>query len=64
MVFDKKRIFSGLFLLLILFIIFIFKINLLLILLLIVLTYYDLTNQGYRTAKGKYTLIAVGGSDE
>ena len=28
------------------------------------LTYYDLTNQGYRTAKGKYTLIAVGGNDD
>ena len=28
------------------------------------LTYYDLDNQGYRTAKGKYTLIAVGGNDE
>ena len=28
------------------------------------LTYYDLDNQGYRTAKGKYTLIAVGGSDD
>ena len=27
-------------------------------------TYYDLTNQGYRTAKGKYTLIALGGNDE
>ena len=26
--------------------------------------YYDFSNQGYRTAKGKYTLIAVGGSDE
>ena len=25
-------------------------------------TYYDLTNQGYRTAKGQYTLNAVGGS--
>ena len=23
-------------------------------------TYYDLTNEGYRTAKGQYTLIAVG----
>ena len=28
------------------------------------LTYYDLDNQGYRTAKGKYTLIAVGGKNE
>jgi hypothetical protein len=28
------------------------------------LTYYDLDNQGYRTAKGKYTLIAVGGQNE
>ena len=27
-------------------------------------TYFDLDNQGYRTAKGKYTLIAVGGNDE
>ena len=27
------------------------------------LTYYDLDNQGYRTAKGKYTLIAVGGQE-
>jgi len=26
-------------------------------------TYYDLTNEGYRTAKGQYTLIAVGGSN-
>jgi|TARA_R110000824_G_scaffold7083_1_gene32314 hypothetical protein len=26
------------------------------------LTYYDTTNEGYRTAKGKYTLIAVGGN--
>ena len=25
------------------------------------LTYYDIANEGYRTAKGKYTLIAVGG---
>ena len=28
------------------------------------LTYYDFDNQGYRTAKGKYTLIAVGGKNE
>jgi hypothetical protein len=28
------------------------------------LTYYDTANEGYRTAKGKYTLIAVGGNDE
>jgi len=30
-------------------------------------TYYDITdrdNQGYRTAKGQYTLIAVGGNNE
>ena len=27
------------------------------------LTYYDLDNQGYRTAKGRYTLIAVGGQE-
>ena len=26
------------------------------------LTYYDTANEGYRTAKGKYTLIAVGGN--
>jgi len=26
-------------------------------------TYYDITNEGYRTAKGQYTLIAVGGSN-
>ena len=26
-------------------------------------TYYDLDNQGYRTAKGKYTLIASGGKE-
>ena len=27
------------------------------------LTYYDIANEGYRTAKGKYTLIAVGGNN-
>ena len=27
------------------------------------LTYYDIANEGYRTAKGQYTLIAVGGSN-
>ena len=26
------------------------------------LTYYDTTNEGYRTAKRKYPLIAVGGN--
>ena len=26
-------------------------------------TYYDTANEGYRTAKGQYTLIAVGGSN-
>ena len=42
MVFDKKRILSGLFLLVFLSIIFFFKLNLLLILALIFLTFYDL----------------------
>ena len=27
------------------------------------LTYYDLVNEGYRTAKGQYTIIAVGGNN-
>ena len=26
-------------------------------------TYYDIPNEGYRTAKGQYTLIAVGGNN-
>ncbi len=26
-------------------------------------TYFDLDSQGYRTARGQYTLIAVGGSN-
>lgn len=42
MVFDRKRILSGLFLLVFLFITFFFKLNLLLILSLIFLTFYDL----------------------
>ena len=42
MVFDSKRIFSGLFLLLCLFIIFFFKLNLLLISALFILSFYDL----------------------
>ena len=28
------------------------------------LTYYDLDNQGYRTAQAPYTLIVVGGNDD
>ncbi len=43
MVFDKKRIISGLFLLVFLYLIFFFKINYLLIFLLIILAFYDLT---------------------
>lgn len=43
MVFDKKRIFSGFFLLVFLYLIFFFEINYLLILLLIIFTFYDLT---------------------
>lgn len=44
MVFDKKRIFSGLVLLIFLTLIFILKLNYLLIFILIILTFYDLIN--------------------
>ena len=28
------------------------------------MTYFDIDANGYRTAKGKYTIIATGGSDD